>query len=175
MVMNKQEVIEKLKSEARYHCGEKECYKYGCTKNIELDIAIDIVNQIDELKKPVIPQFVADWIERHKRNAPFLKYLFTNNQDEELQNWLATDTNQETMALAQIYGYEIEKEKLYTARLRIVTDTVFGDFGYVNKEVDEVFINDSVNSSKYKTHFTQSELEEMELWDNPAFEIKEVK
>lgn len=170
--MNKQEVIEKLKSEARHHCGEKECYKYGCTKNIELDIAIDIVNQIDELKKPVIPQFVADWIERHKRNVSSLKYLFTDNQDKELQNWLMTDTNQELMALAWIYGYEVKKEKLYTARLKIMKNT---ESGYVNKSATEFFISDSTNSSEYKTRFTQSELEEMELWDNPAFEIKEVK
>lgn len=69
--MNKQEAIEKLQSEARHHCGEKECYKDGCTKNVELEMAIDIINQIHEPQKVVIPKFVADWYDYTKKNIIF--------------------------------------------------------------------------------------------------------
>jgi hypothetical protein len=35
--MNKQELVEEIKKHAIYHCGEKECYKEGCTQWLTLD------------------------------------------------------------------------------------------------------------------------------------------
>ena len=60
--MNKQEAIEKLQSEAVNHYSETS----GWFKEIKLDIVTDIVNQIYEPKKPVVPQFVAEWYEKNK-------------------------------------------------------------------------------------------------------------
>ncbi len=66
--MNKQEAIEKLKSKAKPHWLDEEIYGDDWIKSVELNVAIGIVNQIDEPEKPVVPQFVADWIEWCKRN-----------------------------------------------------------------------------------------------------------
>ena len=114
--MNKQEAIKKLQSESRHHCGERECYKDGCTKNVELDIAIDIVNQIDEPEKPILPQFIADYIASEQRSYSTLSEAIDNMDDEkEVLCWFYD--NSETFAKAWLFGYEVEKEKLYTVEL----------------------------------------------------------
>ena len=46
--MNKQELVEEIKKHAIYHCGEKECYKEGCTQVVDLGLVLEIVNQLDE-------------------------------------------------------------------------------------------------------------------------------
>ena len=159
--MNKQEAIEEIEGSLMYeitrHIG----------KAVNIYDVIDIVKKIDELEKPVVPQFVADWIEMHKRNAPFLKYLFTNNQDEELQNWLVTDENQNSMAKAWLFGYEVKKEKLYRAK---------------NKQTGEYlcycfeFFHDK-NSSSENQRFTAEEKRWKELgyWDNDLYAFEEVE
>lgn len=114
--MNKQEAIKKLQSESRHHCGERECYKDGCTKNVELDIAIDIVNQINELEKPVVPQFIADYIASEQRSYSTLSEAIDNMDDEkEVLCWFYD--NSETFAQAWLHGCENEEEKLYTVEI----------------------------------------------------------
>ena len=171
--MNKQEVIEKLQSEARYHCGEKECYKDGCTKNVELDIAIDIVNQIDEPKKPVVPQFVADWLVVCKENLaiglstamnPIV--LRTNNQSEKAIQWFKSVNNQETFAKAWLYGYEVEKEKLYRMKHNLTGE-------YLCFTLNKSFHSDDLNWCT-AIQRTQKEWEEMGYWDNNLYEPEEV-
>lgn len=76
---------------------------------------------------------------------------------------------------ALLYGYEVKKEKLYTARLKLIS---VKKYSYINREKDEkrLFISDSDGlTDVYQTHFTQAELEELDVWNNPAFEVKEVK
>lgn len=61
--MNKQEAIEKIEKEKSTLNGWEEL-----TRNRALDAALTIVRKLDEPEKPVLPQFVADWIEWCKRN-----------------------------------------------------------------------------------------------------------
>lgn len=44
--MNTQELVEEIKKHAIYHCGEKECYKEGCTQVVDLGLVLEIVNQL---------------------------------------------------------------------------------------------------------------------------------
>lgn len=126
--MNKQEAIEKLKSRVKSHWLDEEIYGDNCIKSVELGMAIDIVNQIDEPEKPVVPRFVADWIEWCKRNSVTL--LGAMSPIDELGTAICNDKkvksldaskwatqNQETFAKAWLFGYEVEKEKLYTVEL----------------------------------------------------------
>lgn len=166
-MMNKQEVIEKIKN-----LNARETFMSEIIW-VKRDEVIDIVKQLEEPEKPVVPQFVAEWIEVHKRNAPFLRYLFTNNPSEELQNWLVTDVNQNLMAEAWLYGYEVEKEKLYTAQLKST-----GEFLHYDKETDKVhhfcaYGNTARNSKNY--HFTEDTLIQYNAWENEAYDVKEVE
>lgn len=83
---------------------------------------LNIVKQLDEPEKPVVPQYVADWLEVCKDNLPLSLansmnniVMRSSNQPDKTIHWLAK--NSETFAKAWIYGYEVEKEKLYTVEL----------------------------------------------------------
>ena len=70
-----------------------------------------------EPQKPVVPQFVADWIEKCKAKEKSLlnALLYT---PEGVNGWVDDPDNQETFALAWIFGYEVEKEKRYIIKLK---------------------------------------------------------
>lgn len=112
--MNKQELIE--------YC---ESLKGGLNKfinGIDVDKIIAKIKQLDEPEKPVIPQFVADWIEYCKFTHVDLQhalivgdvyfYNYANQKDfSKLKAFLETENNQENFARAWLFGYEVEKEK----------------------------------------------------------------
>lgn len=94
---------------------------------------------------------------------------------KKLSGDLDVDDLKTLLIKALVNGYEVEKEKLYTARLKLVTRN---EEGYLNKSCkdNDFFIDDlRVFSGEYQTRFTRSELEELNVWDNPAFEIDEVE
>ena len=116
--MNKQEAIEKIESSLMYentrHIG----------KAVNIYDVIDIINQIDELEKPVVPKFVADWYEEYKNDFEYNLYRLCINfherkLHEDLHEWFDNDKNKpiEVLVLMNKYGYEVEKEKLYTVEL----------------------------------------------------------
>lgn len=122
--MNKQEAIEKLKSKAKPHWLDEEIYRDSCIKSVELCMAIEIVNQIDESEKPVVPQYVADWYENNKYDFEYNLYrlctLYTERKlFKELDEWFDNDNNKpiETLVKMKLFGYEVEKEKRYTVEL----------------------------------------------------------
>lgn len=185
--MNKQEAIEKIKKlkmafATKLARSEKKSLSLtsGATV-VELQDVIDIINQI-EPEKPAIPQFVAEWIEVCKEHLTTSLYtamnpnfMKENSQSFDLILWIKKTSNQDIFARAWLDGYEIEKEKLYKARLKITTNKLKG---YINKNTETVclfFDNGDNGNSLYRTHFTRAELEELNVWDNPAFEIKEVE
>lgn len=75
---------------------------------------------------------------------------------------------------ALVNGYEVEKEKLYTAKLKLITISYVN---YINKRSDGAIILSDLNTASgvYQTSFTQSELKKLNVWDNPVFEIEEVE
>ena len=62
--MNKQEAIEKIKNIETLNIKDRIADK-GVDMVIKNQV-IDIVSQIEEPQKPVIPKFVAEWIEDQK-------------------------------------------------------------------------------------------------------------
>lgn len=81
-----------------------------------------------EPQKPVVPQFVADWIEYCKFTHVDLQhallvgdvyfYNYANQNDfSKLKEFLKTENNQENFARAWLDGYEVEKEKRYKVTL----------------------------------------------------------
>lgn len=132
--MNKQEVIEKLHSEAVNHYSETS----GWFKEIKLDIVTDIVNQIYEPRKAILNEEEAEWLERLKKCSGHSKICDTlyyvaragfgfgfsfRSEDEEIElDTLKLTLNEfknlkERLVKALIYGYEVKKEKLYTVEL----------------------------------------------------------
>lgn len=143
-----------------------------------------IINQI-EPEKVVVPRFVAEWYEKYKDEFEYylrgfisrVGYEISHNTKDEFYQWLGNPHNDPISTLVNMhqFGYEVEEEKLYTARLKIITISYVN---YINKrsESGAIVLGDlNTASGNYQTSFTQSELEELGIWNNPAFEIEEVE
>lgn len=83
---------------------------------------------LNEPEKPTVPQYVADWIEWCKNNNVTLlgamspidelgTAICDDKKVESLEASKWATRNQETFAKAWLFGYEVEKEKLYTVEI----------------------------------------------------------
>ena len=138
-----------------------------------------------EREKVRIPQFVADWIEECKTFEHFVVSLSfalqpvvweKNNLSGTCIDWLMNANNQETFALAWIFGYEVEEERRYLVKVK-----------GVNEECEYLFFGELSNTWKFrslgsfgelKKHHTRRELEEAGfgwVFDCPGVEVTEVE
>lgn len=168
--MNKQELIEKYK--------ELENSSFDVAVIVVCQLVLKDLEQLDELQPVKVPQFVADWIEECKTFEHFVVSLSfalqpvvweKNNLSGTCIDWLMNANNQETFALAWIFGYEVEKELKYTVKIPVVNQ-------YLVRVKDENFLG--FLSSKLRTHFTRKELEEAGfgwVFDCPGVEVTEVE
>lgn len=80
-----------------------------------------VLAQLDDIKpyqpKPVVPQFVADWMEICDMRFVNLNYIFGENCPEKVKEWVSVYGNHKKMLQALLYGYTVEKEKLYTVEI----------------------------------------------------------
>ena len=124
--MNKQEAIEKIKNIDTLNIND-------IIAGQQVDMVIknqmlDIVSQIDEPQKVVVPKFVAEWIKWCKANdvtllggiSPIDELGSAICNDKRVKSLAASrwaQRNQDTFARAWLDDYEIEKEKLYTVEI----------------------------------------------------------
>ena len=175
--MNKQELIERMKS-LKNLFGNKSEY-------IEIDTVIKLAFELDEPQKPVVPQFVADWIEKCKSIKQFITSLAyalnsevwsENSLSDECIDWLYKAGNQDIFARAWLYGYEIEKEKQYTVKMK----GILAGKNFLNHRIPEEIwsFSSKTESTLYKTKHTRKELENSGfgwVFDCPGVEVKEVE
>ena len=121
--MNKQELIEKLKRHlmvmsevegSEYDKG----YKYATKQHLAMIV------ELDEPEKPVVPQFVADFYDDIKDSFEWSLYslcidFHKRDLQEDLFEWFKLGVNKpiETLVKMKLYGYEVEKEQLYTVEI----------------------------------------------------------
>ena len=109
--MNKQELIERIKG-LKNLFGNKAEY-------IEIDAAIKLIEQLNEPQKTVVPQFVADWIERERKSGGDLEDLFDDIVCEQKHlEWFREEENMNLVARAWLDGYTVEKEKRYLVKAK---------------------------------------------------------
>ena len=100
-----------------------------------------------EIDKPVIPQFIADWIEQLYGQGFYsddlLEVLFSRNYEvAELRifDWFTDDKERAVTAI--LYGYEVEEEQKYNVKFKVKSS--FGTVGiFLYKEGDEVLAGDN--------------------------------
>ncbi|HFI0454421.1 TPA: DUF1642 domain-containing protein [Streptococcus suis] len=129
-----------------------------------LDNTFELIDQIHEPQKVVVPKFVAEYIERCRQSGWHLqKVLSRLDDDEKVGDW-AYDENDDPIsekvdmvAQAWIFGYEVEKERLYEV-------TIPGTSNYKNQTQHLVkqgknwfFCGNDVNRFKYR--FTKGQIE----------------
>ncbi|CYX04746.1 DUF1642 domain-containing protein [Streptococcus suis] len=166
--MNKQEAIERIESRA-FNIEDTDLV-------VGLSFTKNIINQINEQQKVVIPKFVAEYIERCKQSGWHLqKVLSRLDDDEKVGDW-AYDENDDLIsekvdmvAHAWIFGYEVEQERLY-----VVTD---GNKLYL-KEFDElnavIIIDDVVGSTDSAKRYS-GKTEAQKAADELGWIVKEVE
>ena len=137
-----------------------------------IDVREEDIASVNEPEKPILPQFMDDWIQGAKYNGFDLYEAMTDDEmPDKVATWIVC--NSETFAKAWFYGYEVEKDKLYTVKF---SNEDFGKI-YIGifKAVNKFGISSlPLNDDDVKSWFTKDELERFKFWDNPAFEIKEV-
>ncbi|MBN6014124.1 DUF1642 domain-containing protein [Streptococcus oralis] len=121
-----------------------------------------------ELNKPVVKQFVADWYEENKdvfegnlyRFVYNLTSIFDGAKLNEFERWFLTAGTKPFQTLINMhqFGYEIEKEPKYTVRVKGIN----GYGRYLNKALlsKEYFFASENEVSGYRTKHTRKELED---------------
>ena len=167
--MNKQELIEKYKSyEGKWGAPGAELARQIFVEDLKL---------LDEPEtghaKVKIPQFVADWIEKCKAKRKMLltALLYT---PEKVNSWVDDPDNQKLFARAYLDGYEVEKEKRYSVKIRgeIKENLLVYGLG-----INRYFFARTYDSTKRNEH-TREQLEKAGfewVFDCQGIEIKEVE
>ena len=158
--MNKQEAIEKIK-ELSDNIQE--------VRFVSLECVLDIISQIDEPHKPVVPKFVAEWLEETRAEEYSLYGAWEMvKEGSEIFRWLfdGHESNQDTFNRAWLDGYEIEQEKLYTVEIPNPNRTTEPIIYLSRDERGKIFLNSwfllgGQNWKKHHhSHLTESEIKE---------------
>lgn len=117
--MKKQEAIKGIRDEeilGDYNSEHSEGFNDG------LKTALTYVYEIDEPVKPILPQYIADWLEVCKkdfewglRNAMRGDTSAMQKRPSKVREWFNWGANQEAFAKAWLYGYEVKK--FYTVEI----------------------------------------------------------
>ncbi|WP_270615758.1 DUF1642 domain-containing protein [Streptococcus koreensis] len=138
-----------------------------------------------ELNKPVIPQFVADWYEENKddfenalfRSIDLLPSTYEEGEFSEFEKWLADEHTKPFQILVNMhqFGYTVEKEKRYLVKVNaencstkyLVFGEITGSWFFAHDKYGNVIIK-----------HTRKELEEAGfdwVFNCPGVEIEEVE
>ena len=172
--MNKKEAIEKIKNDNSLTGGL-----------VEKSWAIYCIEQINEPQKVVVPKFVAERIEKHKRHYKkwdeearadfvfrYINDLFRFGEglnpwyftiDEKFSEWM--NKNAYEFIIAILFGYEVEQEKLYTVRIPNPNRLSFLHALYRNNDGKIIIIGASDNfEEKEEYQLTEAEIKQDFEW-----------
>lgn len=160
------EILNKLGSEYGFH---KYCAGY---KQGKFDGAM-------ERERVTVPQFVADWYEEHKddfeialfRCIDHIPSVYDEGDLNEFEEWIIDGETKPFQTLVNMhqFGYEVEKEKRYTVKMRTTNQPLF-----YNSLEKKLFFS----LGELATQFTFKQLEETgfgEVFNSPLFEVEEVE
>lgn len=163
--MNVKQLIEKYENILKESVPFTVVNIYGVLRDLK---------QLDEPQKVVVPQFVADWIEEVK--SAYTLFAAMEYGNLKIDKWLDNNSNQETFALAWIFGYEVEKEPKYIVKLKgvvrnstVLKHNINEDTWYMS--------NNKTNYTDLKSYHTKKQLEEAgfgEVFNSTLFEVEEV-
>ena len=163
--MNKQEAIRELMSKSREII-------FGDDENVYLSRkrTIELVSQIEEPQKPVVPKFVAEWVDNSREHSfDFDEWLDYKNQPLKVYNWLNPENKRQaelnvlaliTLIVNGANAVEIEQEKLYTVeipdphgmyKIRYLFRNITGNICIGATNYGDIFLDED-------THLTEAEI-----------------
>ncbi|MEL0446319.1 DUF1642 domain-containing protein [Streptococcus pneumoniae] len=149
-------------------------YSYQGAKNL--------IREYEKLNKPEkvkVPQLVEDWIEYCKVRKITLAHALYRSEEAKNKSvfrWLFEDSdNQETFALAWLFGYEIEEEKRYRISMPKARNYM-NHAQFLCEKDGKIFWCGEWHP--FRTKFTRKEIEEAGfgwVFDCPGVELTEVE
>lgn len=178
--MNKQELIERI---------NKLPYVEGPivdTVTVNREWILKSIEQLNEPRKPVVPQFVADWYEENKddfetnlfRAVDLIPFCYEEGELSDFEEWLVDEHTKPFQTLVNMhqFGYTVEKEKRYLVKMNGVDSrTNYLYYGVGSKTW--LFKTKLIDGNFRKSH-TRKELEQDNfgwVFDCPGVEIEEVE
>ena len=128
----------------------------------------------DETEKPIVPKYVADWYEENKDYFEWNLYnlcvdFHQRKLPDDLYEWFNGISNKpiETLVRMKLFGYEVEKGKLYRAKNRHTGEYLCYCFEFFHDK----------NSSSENQRFTAEEKvwRELRYWGNDLYVFEEVE
>lgn len=164
--MTRQEAIEKLST----------------IGHISVSYAEDLYDSF--FKKPVVPQYVADWYEGHKDNLNESVWEYLVNWDDanwgDFHRWISQpDENGVITTLVNMhqFGYTVEKEAKYEVRIKgIIEGRNFLNLYKLSNKY--VFGDDDTGLDSFRVTHTRKELEDAGfgwIFSCEGIEVKEVE
>ena len=156
------------------HAKWREGYEQGKFEGAWVGNQLKDADKIrQELNKPVIPQFVAEWVEVAKTVYSLSGGMTYGGPG--VNKWLENEDNQRTFALAWFDGYTVEKPKLYIVRMKNIRK----DHETLNCEkLSRIWsFSSEEETTLFKMKHTRKQLEEAgfaEVFNSPLFEVEEV-
>jgi len=116
--MNKQEAIVALQEMAQ------ESFEVVKINAVHIDNIVEVISQIDEPQKVVVPKYVAEWIKSQKESFSDVSAIdmydnltLDNNGGHYHEVWLWVIANHYDFIKAWHDGYTVEQEKLYIVEI----------------------------------------------------------
>ncbi|VTT11412.1 phage protein [Streptococcus gordonii] len=165
--MNKQELIKKY-----------EHMNHDCFRRVDVSEVLSDLIRLDKPQKPVIPQFVADWIEKHKKALSLRDAMNQVYRNVKVDKWLVeldedgNFINQDLFARAWLDRYRIEEEVKYTVKMVKTEQYLY------SRDNDFCFITYVRPDDNPHNCHTRKELEDAgfgEVFNSPLFEVEEVE
>lgn len=153
--MNKQELIESI-----IHLPS------DCSRPrpmIDKLTTLELIKLLDETQEVEIPMFVADFITEQKKLSHTLSYSIDACMSDGVAEWYWD--NSELFVRAWLDGYEVEKEKKYTVKVKATKQYLSND------EIGPHF------DPSFRSNFTKSDLEKLGLgwvFDCEGMEVEKV-
>lgn len=134
---------------------------------------------VKQMEKVGVPQFVADWYEKHEKGRSIYGIIGLLNdlskcEDEKMFMWKMNckgrsdhklSNAQEVIAKMYLNGYEVEEEKKYYWRKKkeYLFDFEEQEYTYLNidKRTGEAFFGDVFPSSLFETILTETEVRQV--------------
>lgn len=163
-----------------------ETYKDMSLDEVAVDKVFDDLHELECIYKPKnLPQYVADWYEKNKDNFEYRLWEWFNHrsincatENSEFYMWLNNSFNNpvETLVKMKLFGYKVNKEKLYFVKVK----GVYKSSNTLNYYADEdrwVFVDD-IEAGSHRTKHTKKQLEDAGfewVFNCPGIEVEEVQ
>lgn len=127
--------------------------------------------------KPVIPYYIADYIEEVKKQGDYTVVGAVNEApDGRVGDWLILE-RVNIFAMAWVNGYTVEGEPRYTVKIKAVLGQYLGRYYVNNEKLTPQFTRTQFTGNEERPTFTRKELEANGfgwVFDCKGMEVKEV-